>query len=97
MILVNYALQLHPVLIIIDNFTYLFLNENKRKLSVQFSLRKHLHDLALSAINNDVAVVITNTISSKKENKEIEDIFEKKLYHLMSCLTRHFPILLTWF
>ena len=78
MILVNYALQLHPVLIIIDNFTYLFLNEKKKKLSVQFSLRKHLHDLALSAINNDVAVVITNTISSKKENKDTEDIFEKK-------------------
>ena len=30
MILVNYALQLHPVLIIIDNFTYLFLNEKKK-------------------------------------------------------------------
>jgi len=80
MILVNYALQLHPVLIIIDNFTYLFLNEKKKKLSVQFSLRKHLHDLALSAINNDVAVVITNTISSKKENKDTEDIFEKKKF-----------------
>ena len=80
MILVNYALQLHPVLIIIDNFTYLFLNEKKKKLSVQFSLRKHLHDLALSAINNDVAVVITNTIPSKKENKDTEDIFEKKKF-----------------
>lgn len=79
MILINYALQLHPVLIIIDNFTYLFLNEKKKKLSIQFSLRKHLHDLALSAINNDVAVVITNTISSKMENKDTEDIFEKKI------------------
>jgi len=88
MILVNYALQLHPVLIIIDNFTYLFLNENKRKLSVQFSLRKHLHDLALSAINNDVAVVITNTISSKKENKEIEDIFEKKVISFNELLNK---------
>lgn len=88
MILVNYALQLHPVLIIIDNFTYLFLNEKKKKLSVQFSLRKHLHDLALSAINNDLAVVITNTISSKKENKDTEDIFEKKVISFNELLNK---------
>jgi len=88
MILVNYALQLHPVLIIIDNFTYLFLNERKKKLSVQFSIRKHLHDLALSAINNDVAVVITNTISSKKENKDTEDIFEKKVISFNELLNK---------
>ena len=88
MILVNYALQLHPVLIIIDNFTYLFLNEKKKKLSVQFSLRKHLHDLALSAINNDVAVVITNTISSKKENQDTEDIFEKKVISFNELLNK---------
>ena len=88
MILVNYALQLHPVLIIIDNFTYLFLNEKKKKLSVQFSLRKHLHELALSAINNDVAVVITNTISSKKENKDTEDIFEKKVISFNELLNK---------
>ncbi|MDW0169101.1 MAG: hypothetical protein QOA14_05795 [Nitrososphaeraceae archaeon] len=88
MILVNYALQLHPVLIIIDNFTYLFLNEKKKKLSVQFSLRKHLHDLALSAINNDVAVVITNTISSKNENKDTEDIFEKKVISFNELLNK---------
>ncbi|MDW0197497.1 MAG: hypothetical protein QOD16_02015 [Nitrososphaeraceae archaeon] len=88
MILVNYALQLHPVLIIIDNFTYLFLNEKKKKLSVQFSLRKHLHDLALSAINNDVAVVITNTISSKNENKDTEDIFEKKIISFNELLNK---------
>jgi len=88
MILVNHALQLHPVLIIIDNFTYLFLNEKKKKLSVQFSIRKHLHDLALSAINNDVAVVITNTISSKKENKDTEDIFEKKVISFNELLNK---------
>lgn len=88
MILVNYALQLHPVLIIIDNFTYLFLNEKKKKLSVQFSLRKHLHELALSAINNDIAVVITNTISSKKENKDTEDIFEKKVISFNELLNK---------
>jgi RecA/RadA recombinase len=88
MILVNYALQLHPVLIIIDNFTYLFLNEKKKKLSVQFTLRKHLHDLALSAINNDVAVVITNTISSKKESKGTEDIFEKKVISFNELLNK---------
>jgi len=88
MILVNYALQLHPVLIIIDNFTYLFLNEKKKKLSVQFSLRKHLHDLAVSAINNDVAVVITNTISSKKESKGTEDIFEKKVISFNELLNK---------
>jgi RecA/RadA recombinase len=88
MILVNYALQLHPVLIIIDNFTYLFLNEKKKKLSVQFSLRKHLHDLALSAMNNDVAVVITNTISSKKENKDTEAIFEKKVISFNELLNK---------
>jgi len=88
MILVNHALQLHPVLIIIDNFTYLFLNERKKKLSVQFSIRKHLHDLALSAINNDVAVVITNTISSKKENKDTEDIFEKKVISFNELLNK---------
>ena len=87
-ILVNYALQLHPLLIIIDNFTYLFLNEKKKKLSVQFSLRKHLHDLALSAINNDIAVVITNTISSKKENKDTEDIFEKKVISFNELLNK---------
>lgn len=88
MILINYALQLHPVLIIIDNFTYLFLNEKKKKLSIQFSLRKHLHDLALSAINNDVAVVITNTISSKMENKDTEDIFEKKIISFNELLNK---------
>jgi len=88
MILVNYALQLHPVLIIIDNFTYLFLNEKKKKLSVQFSLRKHLHELALSAINNDVAVVITNTISSNKESKDTEDIFEKKVISFNELLNK---------
>jgi RecA/RadA recombinase len=88
MVLVNYALQLHPVLIIIDNFTYLFLNEKKKKLSVQFSLRKHLHDLALSAINNDVAVVITNTISPKKENKNTEDAFEKKVISFNELLNK---------
>jgi len=88
MILVHYALHLHPVLIIIDNFTYLFLNEKKKKLSVQFSLRKHLHDLALSAINNDVAVVITNTISSKRENKDTEDIFEKKVISFNELLNK---------
>lgn len=88
MVLVNYALQLHPVLIIIDNFTYLFLNEKKKKLSVQFSLRKHLHDLALSAINNDVAVVITNTISSKNGNKNTEDTFEKKVISFNEMLNK---------
>lgn len=88
MILVDYALQLHPVLIIIDNFAYLFLNEKKKKLSVQFSLRKHLHDLALSAINNDVAVVITNTISSNKESKDTEDIFEKKVISFNELLNK---------
>ena len=88
MILVDYALQLHPVLIIIDNFAYLFLNEKKKKLSAQFSLRKHLYDLALSAMNNDVAVVITNTISSNKESKDTEDIFEKKVISFNELLNK---------
>jgi small nuclear ribonucleoprotein (snRNP)-like protein len=75
----NYALHLHPVLIIIDNFSYLFLNEKKKSLSIQFRLRKHLHDLAIYALENDIAVVITNSISSKRENKRSEDIFEKRI------------------
>jgi DNA repair protein RAD51 len=79
MVLVNYALHLHPVLIIIDNFSYLFLNEKKKSLSIQFRLRKHLHDLAIYALENDVAVVITNSISSKRENKRSEDVFEKRI------------------
>lgn len=79
MALVNYALHLHPVLIIIDNFSYLFLNEIKKSLSIQFRLRKHLHDLAIFALENDIAIVITNPISSKKENKKSEDIFEKRI------------------
>ena len=76
MVLVDYALHLHPVLIIIDNFSYLFLNEKKKSLSIQFRLRKHLHDLAIYAMENDIAIVITNSISSKRENKS-EDVFEQ--------------------
>jgi RecA/RadA recombinase len=79
MVLVNYALNLHPVLIIIDNFSYLFLNEKKKSLSLQFRLRKHLHDLAIYAMENDIAIVLTNSISSKRENKRPEDIFEKRI------------------
>ena len=79
MVLVNYALHLHPVLIIIDNFSYLFLNEKKKSLSTQFRMRKHLHDLAIYAMENDIAIVITNSISSKRENMRSEDIFEKRI------------------
>jgi RecA/RadA recombinase len=79
MVLVNYALNLHPILIIIDNFSYLFLNEKKKSLSLQFRLRKHLHDLAIYAMENDIAIVLTNSISSKRENKRPEDIFEKRI------------------
>jgi len=79
MALANYALHLHPILIIIDNFSYLFLNEKKKSLSIQFRLRKHLHDLAIYAMENDIAIVITNTISSKRESKRSEDIFEKRI------------------
>jgi DNA repair protein RAD51 len=78
MVLVNYALNLRPILIIIDNFSYLFLNERKKLLSVQIFLRKHLHDLAISAIDNDIAIVLTNPIFTKKENIDSGDIFEKK-------------------
>ena len=80
MVLVNYAVHLHPILVTIDNFSYLFLNENKKSISIQIRLRKHLHDLALSAIDNDIAIVITNSTSSKRENKDSEtDVFEKKV------------------
>lgn len=79
MVLVDYALNLRPILIIIDNFSYLFLNEKKKSMSIQIRLRKHLHDLAINAINNDIAIVITNLNSSKRENKDSEDIFEKKI------------------
>jgi len=79
MVLAYYALHLHPVLIIIDNFSYLFLNEKKRALSIQFRLRKHLHDLAICAMENNIAIVITNSISSKRVNKKSEDIFEKRI------------------
>lgn len=79
MVLVNHALNLHPVLIIIDNFSYLFLNEKKKSPSIQFRLRKHLHDLAIYAMENDIAIVLTNSISSKRENKRPEDIFEKRI------------------
>jgi RecA/RadA recombinase len=79
MALANYALHLHPILIIIDNFSYLFLNEKKKSLSIQFRLRKHLHDLAICAMENDIAIVITNSISSKRESKRSEDIFEKRI------------------
>jgi hypothetical protein len=79
MVLVNYALNLHPVLIIIDNFSYLFLNEKKKSFSIEFRLRKHLHDLAIYAMENDIAIVLTNSISSKRENKRPEDIFEKRI------------------
>lgn len=79
MVLVNYALHLHPVLIIIDNFSYLFLNEMKKSLSIQFRLRKHLHDLAIYAMENDIAILITNSISSKRQNKKSEELFEKRI------------------
>ena len=78
MVLVNYALNLRPILIIIDNFSYLFLNERKKLLSVQIFLRKHLHDLAISAIDNDIAIVLTNPVFTKKENIDSGDIFKKK-------------------
>ena len=78
MALVNYALPLHPILIIIDNFSYLFLNDRKNSLTTQFRLRKHLHDLAIYAMENDIAIVITNSIS-KRENKRSDDIFGKRI------------------
>jgi hypothetical protein len=86
MVLVNYALNLHPVLIIIDNFSYLFLNEKKKTVSIQFRLRKHLHDLALYAMENDIAIVLTNSISSKRQNKKPEDIFEKRILSFSDLL-----------
>lgn len=82
MVIVDYTLSLHPILIIIDNFSYLFLNEKKKSLSMQFRLRKHLHDLAIFAMENDVAIVLTNSIPSKRENKELEGIFEKRILSL---------------
>jgi RecA/RadA recombinase len=85
MVLVNYALNLHPVLIIIDNFSYLFLNE-KKMVSIQFRLRKHLHDLAVYAMENDIAIVLTNSISSKRQNKKPEDIFEKRILSFSDLL-----------
>jgi RecA/RadA recombinase len=89
MVLVNYALHLHPILVIIDNFSYLFLNEKKKSLSIQIRLRKHLHDLAINAIHNDIAIVITNSIYSKRENKEsVEDIFEKKILSFNELLNK---------
>lgn len=88
MVLVNYALNLRPILIIIDNFNYLFLNERKKSLSIQIRLRKHLHDLAISAIKNDIAIVITNSSSSKRENKESEEIFEKKIFPYNELLNK---------
>ena len=82
MVIVDYALNLHPILIIIDNFSYLFLNEKKKSLTMQFRLRKHLHDLAIFAMENDIAIVLTNSIPSKRENKEPEGIFEKRILSL---------------
>jgi hypothetical protein len=82
MVLVDYALNLHPILIIIDNFSYLFLNEQKKSLSMQFRLRKHLHDLAIFAMENDIAIVVTNSIPPKRANKEPEEIFEKRILSL---------------
>ena len=88
MVLVNYALHLRPILIIIDNFNYLFLNERKKSLSIHIRLRKHLHDLAISAINNDIAIVITNSSSSKRESKDSEEIFEKKIFPYNELLNK---------
>jgi RecA/RadA recombinase len=89
MVLINYAVHLHPILVIIDNFSYLFLNENKKSISIQIRLRKHLHDLALSAIENDIAIVITNSSSSKRENKDSEtDVFEKKILSYNELLNK---------
>jgi len=88
MVLVNYALHLRPILIIIDNFNYLFLNERKKSLSIQIRLRKHLHDLAISAIDNDIAIVITNSSSLRRENKDSEEIFEKKIFPYNELLNK---------
>jgi hypothetical protein len=75
--------------VIIDNFSYLFLNEKKKSLSIQIRLRKHLHDLAINAIHNDIAIVITNSIYSKRENKEsVEEIFEKKILSFNELLNK---------
>jgi RecA/RadA recombinase len=86
MVLVDYTLNLRPILIIIDNFSYLFLNERKKSLSTQFRLRKHLHDLAIFAMENDIAIVVTNSISSRRENKETEGMFEKRILSLNGLL-----------
>jgi len=88
MVLVNYALHLRPILIIIDNFNYLFLNERKKSLSIQIRLRRHLHDLAISAIDNDIAIVITNSSSLRRENKDSEEIFEKKIFPYNELLNK---------
>jgi hypothetical protein len=48
-----------------------------------------LHDLAINAIHNDIAIVITNSIYSKRENKEsVEEIFEKKILSFNELLNK---------
>ena len=88
MVLVDYALNLRPILIIIDNFSYLFLNERKKLLSIQIFLRKHLHDLAISAIDNDIAIVLTNPVFTKKEIIDSGDMFEKKSLSYNELITK---------
>lgn len=53
--------ELHPQLLILDTLTSLFSSENSGSAR-HLALMKHLHDLAISGISSDCAIVVTNMV-----------------------------------
>ena len=70
-LLTERASYFQPVLIVIDDFSSLFSNEYSG-FSRHVYIMKYLHKLALNAIQNNIAVVITNSYSTSRFNNRKE-------------------------
>ncbi len=66
------SMVLRPRLIVIDNFISLFSSEYSRTAQ-HLSIMYHLRELARIAINNDVAIIITNPSVSLKAKNSYSD------------------------
>ncbi len=74
--LINNLKQVNFSLIVIDNITDLFSYEYKTGKSVfkkNSLFMKHMHDLSLIAINNNIPIVITNMIRNI-DDKDVENM-----------------------
>ena len=70
-LLTERASYFKPVLIVIDDFSSLFSNEYSG-FSRHVYIMKYLHKLALNAIQNNIAIVITNSYSTSRFNNRKE-------------------------